>query len=79
MKTLDWSVQTLGRDCNSIRLCINVNITRVAKETRLLHLVIVSKPGSIMIHSFRSFRISYIKYFPSVLKYYVWTPLTSQI
>ena len=33
MKTLDWSVETLGRECNSTGLCIHFNKTRVARET----------------------------------------------
>ena len=32
-ETLDWSVQTLGREGNSIGLCIHLNITRVASTT----------------------------------------------
>jgi hypothetical protein len=33
MKTLDWSFETLGRECNSTGVCIHFNKTRVAKET----------------------------------------------
>ena len=33
MKTLDWSVETLGRECNSTGLCIHFYKTRVASET----------------------------------------------
>ena len=32
MKTLDWSVETLGRECKSIGRCILLNKTRVANE-----------------------------------------------
>ena len=43
MKTLDWSVETLGREYNSIGHCIHLNITRAANVTRLFHLVAVNK------------------------------------
>ncbi len=34
MKTLDWSVEMLGRKCNSTGLCIHFNKTiQVASET----------------------------------------------
>ena len=33
MKTLDWSVEMLGRECNSTGLCIHFNKTRVASES----------------------------------------------
>ena len=33
MKTLDWSVKALDRECNSIGLCIYLNTTKVASET----------------------------------------------
>ncbi len=33
MKTLDWSVETLGCECNSTGLCIHFYKTRVASET----------------------------------------------
>ena len=42
MKTLDWSVETLGRECNSTGLCIHFYKTRVVSETWLiLYLVAV--------------------------------------
>ena len=34
MKTLDWSVETLGRECNSTGLCIHFNKTRIASRER---------------------------------------------
>ena len=37
MKTLDWSVIVLGRERNSIGLCIHLNITRITNVTSLLH------------------------------------------
>ncbi len=44
MKTLDWSVETLGRECNSTELCIHFYKTRVASETWLiLYLVAVNE------------------------------------
>ncbi len=33
MKTLDWSVQMLDRECSSTWLCIHFYKTRVASET----------------------------------------------
>ncbi len=33
MKTLDWSIETLGRECNSTGLCIHFNKTRVGNMT----------------------------------------------
>ena len=36
MKTLDWSVETVGRECNSTGLCIHFYKTRVASETWLV-------------------------------------------
>ena len=32
-KTLDWSVKTLSRNCNSIGFCFHLNITRVVSVT----------------------------------------------
>ncbi len=32
IKTLDWSFETLDRECNSSGLCIHFNNTRVASE-----------------------------------------------
>ena len=44
MKTLDWNVETLIRECNLIGLCIQLSIlTIVAMVQRLLHLVVVNK------------------------------------
>ncbi len=38
MKTLDWSVETLGRECNSTGLCVHFNKTRIASKARLIYL-----------------------------------------
>ena len=35
MKTLDWSVETLGRECNSTALCIRFFKTGVVSDTLL--------------------------------------------
>ena len=44
MRTLDWSVETLGREYNSTGLCIHFNTTRVTSETGLiLYLVAVNE------------------------------------
>ena len=32
MKTLDWSAETLGSECNSIWPCIHLKMTRVATK-----------------------------------------------
>jgi hypothetical protein len=32
MKTLDWSVETLGRECNSTGICIHLNQSGVKHE-----------------------------------------------
>ena len=48
MKTQDRSVGTLGRKCYSIGLCTYLNVTRVASETRLLHLVVVNKRDKVV-------------------------------
>lgn len=46
MKAPDWSVIMLGRERNSIGLCIHLNTTRIAKVTSLLHIVVVNKLAS---------------------------------
>ena len=33
MKTLDKNIETMGRDCNLVEICIHLNMTRVASET----------------------------------------------
>ena len=33
MKTLDKNIETKGRDCNLVEICIHLNMTRVASET----------------------------------------------
>ena len=44
MKTLDWSVETLGREYNSTGVCIHLYKTSVASETRvILDLVAVNE------------------------------------
>ncbi len=42
MKTLDWSVETLGREYFFTRFCIHFNKTRVASETWLLSNILYS-------------------------------------
>ncbi len=42
MKTLDWSVETLGRERSSTGLCIRFDITKVASETAI-YLVAVNE------------------------------------
>ena len=43
METSDGSVKGFGRECNSIGLCIHLNIIRVESETGLLQMVTVKK------------------------------------
>ena len=46
LKTRDQKCQTLGRKFNSIKLCIHLNLSRVASKTLLLHLVTMDKQRS---------------------------------
>jgi hypothetical protein len=49
MKTLDWSVETLGLDYNSTGLCNHLFKPRVASETWLIYQVAVNEQIVVLI------------------------------
>ena len=54
--------RNVGSSCNSIRLCIHLNITRATNVTWLFHLVTVNKLTSYPGSHYYFFQVSYSKY-----------------